>query len=419
MPLPGQPDPGSSGGSPLGDLLGGIDRPKLDAFVSTANARNGLVSAQTQEAMVKASQMQEQQKAWDDLESNLISQGAKASDASLIRSAMVGSNDKNPETAMKVWGQAQLAFGNQDAQVRGQQAFKGDMATPPAVSGNSLGVPGTPGALGGAAYAGAPLMQTPETIAKTGESNALASLNTHKDLSPADFRAQTYGATSPEGITALQTAVHEGRIDYTRINSRTAPVLAQMAMGDPHFNFNAGHAAAALQSNAAFQQRAMGLEIMPGMLSNLTNLGKAIGYNDVNTVGKMQQFMKGELNDPAYTEYMTNRNDVMMRLAYLMRGVNMSDKAVEMESEVERPTLAPYALDAWLKGQMAVIKPMIDINNKARLLGEPGHANPLGPDVAAPAPVPHYSNEAAARAAGHQSGERVFLEDQGGAGKLD
>ena len=52
-------------GSPLGDLFAGaaganINRPQLNAFVANSQAINGLRSAQTQDALIKAQQAQEE-----------------------------------------------------------------------------------------------------------------------------------------------------------------------------------------------------------------------------------------------------------------------------------------------------------------------------------------------------------------------
>jgi hypothetical protein len=422
----------SGGGSALGDLFSGIDRPKLNALVSTSQARNGLVSAQTQEAMVKAAQAQEQMKAWDDLESSMLANGAKPSDASLVRTATVAANDHNPETAMKVWGQAQLAFGNQDQQVRGAQAFKGELEKPTPVAANSLGVPGTPGTAGGAAYAGAPLQTTPEAQAQTAGYQALAGLNAHKDATPGDFRNPSIlGTTSPDGQAALQKAVAEGRLDPTRLNSRTAPIMAQMALADGTTNFNRLHADASLQANPTFQQKAMSVDMLPGLLTHVTSLGKKLnggaGYSDLKSVGMMQQWTNGQLNDPDYTEYMTARNDTLLRLAGVMRGVGMSDQAHTAEVEAMAPTLAPYALDAWFKGQMSVVNPLLERQNRITHLGETGQGTrPLGAssaDTAAPAKpplgetvptggaggLPSYPDEASARAAGHRAGDRIQI----------
>ena len=49
------------GSNPILDILSGTNRPQLNAFVANSQARNGLVSAQTQEAMIKAAQAQEEQ----------------------------------------------------------------------------------------------------------------------------------------------------------------------------------------------------------------------------------------------------------------------------------------------------------------------------------------------------------------------
>jgi hypothetical protein len=427
----------------LGDLFSGTNRPALNSMVATAQARNGLVSAQTQEAMIKAQQAQEDEQARADLPNQLVAAnpGMKQSEAQLF-STILGHITGGAENATKIVGALKGAYGATSAeQLQGETIATGKPPGPVTVPGNYMLAPSSP-------YANVPVQQNPEAQAQTSEYGALAGLNQHKDVTPQDFRnPSVFGQTSPEGQAALTKAVQEGRLDPTRLNARTAPILAQIELGAPGTNFNRLHADATLQANATFQQRAMSVDMLPGLLSHVTALGKALndgtGYSDVKTVGQMQQFMNGQLNDPAYTEYMTARNDTLLRLASVMRGTGMSDQAHTAEIEAMSPTLAPYALDAWMKGQMSVVKPLLERQNRITHLGESGQGtSPLGAQGAvAPAPpaptplsqsvptqqgaaptpssgLPSYPNEAAALAAGHKPGDRVFLVDHNSAGTL-
>jgi hypothetical protein len=362
-------------GQGLADLLSGaagapVNRPALNAFVANSQARNGLLSAQTQDALIQASQAQEAQEAHDKIKEDLMSNGAPESEATLARDFLVGAHGNDPVTALKALGMAKLGYGNVQSQTGGQQMFEGKLAPPVAVPNTFQTPPGS-------GLAGAPVQQSPQGEAQTAEMNALAGLNAHKDSDPAAFRAQTFGSTSPDGINALTRAVQEGRLDPTRVNSRTAPILAQMEQASPGTtNFNRLHADAMLQSNAGFQQKAMSVDMLPALLNHVTSLGKKLnggtGYSDLKSVGMMQQFMNGQTNDPDYTEYMTARNDTLLRLAGVMRGVGMSDQAHTAEVQAMAPTLAPYALDAWLKGQMSVVTPLLARQNRITHLGEPG-----------------------------------------------
>jgi hypothetical protein len=79
-----------------------------------------------------------------------------------------------------------------------------------------------------------------------------------------------------------------------------------------------------------------------------------------------------------------------------MRGVGMSDQAHTAEVQAMAPTLSPAALDAWFKGQMSVVKPLLERQNRITHLGETGQgtaplAAPPNPAVAGPsnvAPIP-------------------------------
>jgi hypothetical protein len=383
-----------AGGQGLADLLSGaagapVNRPQLNAFVANSQATNGLRSAQTEEALLNAQRAQEEQQAGSDLEEgirqaypnlppsqvHLIALTTKMHTGSFVNAIDLF----KAQNAMTLSDPNQLNTPAQTAAAQGMSGkLEGPQPLPPQYS-----LP--------AGVMSPQTGQSSQGVANVAATTALAGLNAHKDADPAAFRAQTFGATSPDGQAALTKAVQEGRLDPTRINSRTAPILAQMELQTPGMNFNRLHADAALQSNATFQQKAMSVDMLPGLLSNVTSLGKKLnggtGYNDLKTVGMMQQFMNGQTNDPDYTEYMTARNDTLLRLASVMRGTGMSDQAHTAEVEAMAPTLAPYALDAWLKGQMSVVTPLLARQNRITHLGEPGGGTaPLAaPQGAAPA----------------------------------
>jgi hypothetical protein len=54
----------------------------------------------------------------------------------------------------------------------------------------------------------------------------------------------------------------------------------------------------------------------------------------------------------------------MMTIASVMRGVGMSDKAIEQELQAAPETMSPKALEGWLRGQMAAFKPRLRFAEK-------------------------------------------------------
>jgi hypothetical protein len=415
-----------------------VDRSGLESFVANSQAINGLRSAQTETAMANAQKAREEQDAGNQLQTALgglftgdPQRESKAQAAALVMKSGAGNavqalqmlNDiqKNQNTAT-VSDPNQLNTPAQTAAFQGLQGKRADIETVP----NNYAV--QPG------IAPPNVQQSPQGVAQTQATASLGDLHQAQADNPGAFHPKGgFGNTSPDGVDALTKAVHEGRLDAMRVNSRNAPILAQMEQSTPGMNFNRLHADATLQSNAAFQQKAMSVDMLPGLLQNVTTLGKKVGYNDIRTVGKMQQWTNGETNDPDYTEYMTARNDTLLRLAGVMRGVGMSDQAHTAEVQAMSPTLAPYALDAWLKGQMSVVTPLLERQNKITHLGEPGAGTaPLGASSSSAAPsgpaplgstvptigggaappsgqVASYPTEAAALAAGHKIGDRVMI----------
>lgn len=199
---------------------------------------------------------------------------------------------------------------------------------------------------------------------------AAADLATERAQHPERFHV-SYGASGdPAMDDAIQKAVAEGRLDPSRLNSRTAPIYGRIALANPTLNFNRMIADAALQKNATFQQRAMTLESLPEVMTSMVDLGHKVGFSDNRTIGNMQAWLKGEFNDPAMQEYMTVRNDALMTIANVMRGVGMSDQAHRAEIEAANPTMSPAALDAWLRGQMASLEPRLHRVRRVTGLGD-------------------------------------------------
>jgi hypothetical protein len=371
-----------------------VNRPQLNSFIANSQAINGLRSAQTEDALMKAQEMQEQSGARSQLEDALgklfPNEPSKAHAATIFMLGGFG----DAKTALAALNEGQqnqfrttLGDPNQlgsPAQTAAQQGVEGKLAPLENVPQNYAVAPGAPQPN---------VQQSPQGAAQTGLTNAQA---TNPQLFHPGGNAMA--GLTPEEQAALTRAITEGRQDPTRVNSRNARLIAQTELNAPGTNYNSLHADAALQSNANFRQKAMSVDMLPGLLSNMTTLGKQLnggnGYNDIRTVGKMQQWMNGETNDPDYTEYMTVRNDALLRLAGVMRGVGMSDQAHTAEIEANAPTLAPYALDAWLKGQMSVINPLLERQRKVTNLGDPGSehnprpGNTPAATAAPPAPTP-------------------------------
>ena len=167
-----------------------------------------------------------------------------------------------------------------------------------------------------------------------------------------------------EALFGPNGAVTTGRLDPNRINSRTASLYADAFLKNPTIDMAKTSGDIALGRNAAFRQKAMVAETLPEVMQNMVEAGKKVGFSDNRTIGKMQAWAKGEFNDPAMTEYMVQRNDALMSIAGVMRGLGMTDMAHRAEEEASHATMSPAALDAWMKAQMKSLQPRLDINRK-------------------------------------------------------
>lgn len=370
----------------LGDLLSGaagrpVNRPALEAAVMQGQAMAGLRTAQTENSLLQAQRLREEQDASDQLENTLM--GAKdpngnnlftPSQAKFTATQMKFLHGGSKE-ALEGWiagqkAQATATLGDPNqlgsaTQTAAQQALEGKVATPFEVKPESGVLPGafTP-----------TVLQTPGGAADTAQKTADARLkNVQADVGGFNPNTGFGGMLSrlpQDQQDALNQAMEEHRINPKDLNSRNIDIYGHMAVTRPGFNFNRAIADATLSRNPTFQQRAMIVEGLPGLISNVTSLGKKLNYADLKIVGEAQKWVQGQTNDPMLTEYMAARNDTLFKIANVMRGIGMSDKAFAAEDEIAHPSMSAAALDGWLKGQMSAIKPLIEQQHRAAHIGE-------------------------------------------------
>ena len=169
------------------------------------------------------------------------------------------------------------------------------------------------------------------------------------DLSP-DQNAALYG---PNG------SVTQGRLDPYKVNGRTAKVYANAEITNPGTNFNQLGGAAALNRNAQFMGKQLTIEMLPKMLSNMSEAGKKLNFNDNKYFGAVQAWYKGASNDPDFISYMAQRNDVLLTLMGAMRSVGASDLAHRAEIDAAPQNMSPRAFDAYVAGQYKALEPRL------------------------------------------------------------
>lgn len=226
------------------------------------------------------------------------------------------------------------------------------------------------------------------------------------------------GATT-HGIKSLTTAqndalfgpsgaVTSGRLDPGKVNSRTASIFADAEIANPGTDFAKLSSDIQLGRNATFRQKAMTAEVLPEIMSNMVASGKKVDFSKFEPIGRMQAWALGKVNDPALTEYMSQRNDALMTIAGVMRSVNMSDYAHKAETEVASPTMSPDALDAWMRGQMKSLAPRLKNYQKYS-------KDNVGPTGSGGASFSTEAEATAAAAAGKiKKGDRITVGGQSG-----
>ena len=173
----------------LPDLLSGavgapVNRPQLNAFIARSQAQNGLTSAQTQDAMIKAQQGQEELDAHAKVDDALADMypDMKPSERTLSKAALIGALGGSSETAVKALGLLKAGNGNPQQQVSGFQQYTGEPVKPLAVPPTYEAPVAPPG---GSAYG--PPQQTVEGAAHTAAETANANLHQNQSDNPSLF----------------------------------------------------------------------------------------------------------------------------------------------------------------------------------------------------------------------------------------
>jgi hypothetical protein len=168
---------------------------------------------------------------------------------------------------------------------------------------------------------------------------------------------------------ALSQALANGQLDPARLNSRTAPILADQFLKNPNLNMVNATGEATLKRNANYQRTIQVAEALPKVLENLRVAGKKLKYSDFDWAGAVQAWKNKRLNDPDFISYMTQRNDALLSIANVMRGVGMSDKATEMEEAASNPYMSPRAVDAYVDAQQKSLAPRL-VQYRKHALGD-------------------------------------------------
>ena len=196
-------------------------------------------------------------------------------------------------------------------------------------------------------------------------------------------RTQGAGTLTTEQNDALygpNGAITTGKLDPYKVNSRNAVTLANAYIAKPDTDMNKLAQTATMMRNAPVVSRAQTVEMVPELLTNMAEAGKKVNFSHYKFIGEVQKFLKGQSNNPDFVNYMTQRNDLLLTLAGVMRGNGATDKAHQAEIEAASPTLDPKAFDAYVQGQMTALKPRLK-NAQAITRSD----NVVAPPTAAPA----------------------------------
>jgi len=157
-------------------------------------------------------------------------------------------------------------------------------------------------------------------------------------------------------LDALEAAAEQADISG---NPLTVKQLKQM-----EFDAVKNRRTGATAGNRLVLARKQNIEAAQGLLKDMQKTEKNLKYSPVKFLGALEKWKNKQLNDPVFTEYMTQRADALFVLGNALKQNGLTDKSIEVEEEAAAPTLSPKAFNAWLNTQVRALNRAADEMNK-------------------------------------------------------
>jgi len=183
------------------------------------------------------------------------------------------------------------------------------------------------------------------------------------------------------GLETLAQKIANGTMSPSQLPKRQGTytlILARAATINPNLDIREQDINTKLMGSSNFRQKIIGTESMDGILQSMVNAGKKVNFSHLKIAGMAEKWAKGQVNDPQLVEYMTLRNDALLSVASIMRGVGATDQAHRVEIEAASPTLDPPALDAWLRAQRVSLAPRLRQYQRIESKSGGGQSGKLG-----------------------------------------
>lgn len=156
------------------------------------------------------------------------------------------------------------------------------------------------------------------------------------------------GYVPTQRMTETMMDSFEAAAEYAEANGKPFSVED---MYDYEFNAQKNRAKGRTSGSRLVVARSQNIKTAYGLLDDMKKSADKVDFSKYKGVGMVQQFVKGQLNDPDLTEYMTQRADALFVLGNALKQNGLTDKSIEVEEEAFNPTLSVPAFNAWLKVQ--------------------------------------------------------------------
>jgi hypothetical protein len=192
--------------------------------------------------------------------------------------------------------------------------------------------------------------QSPEILARE-----------EKGLSPAAIKIQEIGANRPHVANLMANGwMPPQRVTKPMLDAIEAAATEAEKQGLPfdpddlrayEFQAQKNQSTGRTAGSRMVIARKENIDTADKLIGRMQETAKQLDFSDVKIAAIADKWVKGQMQDPVLSRYMTQRADALFALGNALKQNGLTDKAIQIEEEAAHPTVSPAAFDAWFKVQ--------------------------------------------------------------------
>jgi len=279
-----------------------------------------------------------------------IEQGKKNFSQVIATQGIAGARKLLGETSMKLkdqiaaaQGQQKIDQGQQGLGIRQQNADNyGISVNKPQFLNTGGALVQNPGTGGGNVYEPIPITPSPNNLLKMQQIQEIGANRPHVANLMAKGWMPPQRVTKPmmDAIEAAATEAEKQGLPFDPDDLRAYEFQAQK-------NQATGRTAESRMVIA----RKENIDTADKLIGRMQETAKQLDFSDIKIAAIADKWVKGQMQDPVLSRYMTQRADALFALGNALKQNGLTDKAIQIEEEAAHPTVSPAAFDAWFKVQ--------------------------------------------------------------------